>query len=171
LTVTFRSATPGDAEAIGLLHADSWRRHYRGAYPDEYLDLEVFADRQAVWRERLTDPNPSAATVVAELNGAMVGFAHTVFDHDPTWGALLDNLHVTYELKRQAFGTGLMADSARRVLARDVPTPLYLWVLEQNTAGQAFYDARGGTCVERKSREPNPGFGLRYVWRDPADLL
>jgi hypothetical protein len=28
----FRAAGPGDANAIAGLHADSWQRHYRGAF-------------------------------------------------------------------------------------------------------------------------------------------
>jgi len=32
-----RLASPSDAEAIAALHADSWRRHYRGAYPTPSL--------------------------------------------------------------------------------------------------------------------------------------
>jgi len=177
--VLYRPATADDAGAVARLHTDSWRRNYRGAFSDALLDGDVLGDRISVWTERLgrRPPDggggglPEAVTVVAEDGGAVIGFAHTVFDHDPTWGALLDNLHVTYDLKRQSIGSGLMADSARRVLARDLPTPLYLWVLEQNTAAQGFYNARGGECVERRSREPNPGFGLRYVWRDPSALL
>jgi hypothetical protein len=56
---------------------------------------------------------------------------------------------------------------------------LYLWVLEQNTAAQAFYAARGGTCAERAETPPPGGeparlngkpMGLRYVWRDPSVL-
>ncbi|HEY3095380.1 MAG TPA: hypothetical protein VGK05_00940 [Acidimicrobiia bacterium] len=51
---------------------------------------------------------------------------------------------------------------------------LYLWVLEQNTAAQAFYEARGGRCVGRGVAQP-PGGGaaavLRYAWRDPGELL
>jgi GNAT superfamily N-acetyltransferase len=34
----FRAAGPGDAQAVAGLHADSWRRHYRGAYADSFLD-------------------------------------------------------------------------------------------------------------------------------------
>jgi hypothetical protein len=54
-------------------------------------------------------------------------------------------------------------------------TSLYLWVLEGNTAAQAFYAARGGRLVERGITEP-PGrggriVGLRYVWPDPSVLL
>jgi hypothetical protein len=56
-------------------------------------------------------------------------------------------------------------------IAHDPTMPLYLWVLGQNAAGQAFYEARGGSCVERRSRQPNPGVALRYVWPDPSALL
>jgi hypothetical protein len=34
LDLQFREAGPGDAGAIAGLHADSWRRHYRGAFSD-----------------------------------------------------------------------------------------------------------------------------------------
>lgn len=84
----YRAATPSDIEAIAGLHADSWRRNYRGAFSDSYLDGDVYTDRLAVWRDRLTLPDPNNYTVVADLDGVVVGFAHTIFDDDPTWGAL-----------------------------------------------------------------------------------
>ena len=37
----FRAAGPGDANAIAGLHADSWQRHYRGAFSDAFLDHDV----------------------------------------------------------------------------------------------------------------------------------
>ena len=37
----FRSAEAGDAAAVAGLHADSWRRHYRGAFSDAFLDGDV----------------------------------------------------------------------------------------------------------------------------------
>jgi GNAT superfamily N-acetyltransferase len=36
--VSFRAAGRDDARAVAELHADSWRRHYRGAYSDALLD-------------------------------------------------------------------------------------------------------------------------------------
>ena len=33
----FRAAAPGDAKAIAGLHADSWQRHYRGAFSDLHV--------------------------------------------------------------------------------------------------------------------------------------
>lgn len=51
-----RMAGPDDAERVALLHADSWRRHYRGAYSDSFLDGDVVADRLSVWSVRLAGP-------------------------------------------------------------------------------------------------------------------
>jgi ribosomal protein S18 acetylase RimI-like enzyme len=173
--VQYRAATAQDVEAIAALHADSWRRHYRGAYLDTYLDGEVVADRLAVWTDRLTEPSSDRYTIAAEQDGTLVGFAHTMLDNDPTWGALVENLHVTHGLKRHGIGTRLMAESARTLISRGTSSGMYLWVLEQNKAAQAFYGARGGMCVGREMRGPFPGggkaVGLRYAWADPSDLL
>lgn len=171
-----RHATMRDIDSIAALHADSWRRNYRGAYSDAFLDGDVLADRLAVWTDRLLGPDRQASqcTIVAEREGAVVGFAHTILEHDPRWGALLDNLHVVHDLKGHGIGTRLMAATAQAVIERTPSSGLYLWVLEGNIAAQAFYEAREGMCVGRKSSDP-PGGGtvtaLRYVWPDPSVLL
>jgi ribosomal protein S18 acetylase RimI-like enzyme len=173
-TMQYRGATARDAEAVAGLHAESWRRHYRGALSDGFLDGEVFDERRDVWAERLAAPRADWCTIVAEFDGMVVGLAHTVLDDDPTWGALLDNLHVAHGLKRRGVGTVLTAMSAEAVVVRRPASGLYLWVLEQNTAAQAFYDARGGRCVERRvSGMPGGGTApsLRYSWPDPTVLL
>ena len=172
--VEYREATEMDVEAIATLHADSWRRNYRGAYSDEFLDREVFGERRAAWTERLTRPSPLDHTVVAEHEGAIAGFVHTILDHDPVWGALLDNLHVAKEEQRRGIGTQLMARSAEAVLSRAESAQLHLWVLESNRAAQAFYRTRGAQYAGSEISEPPGGgriVGLRYVWRDPSILL
>jgi ribosomal protein S18 acetylase RimI-like enzyme len=173
--IQYRPAHPSDAPQIGRLHADSWRRHYRGAYSDAYLDGEVGEDRTAVWAERLGELDADHCTIVAESDDVIVGFAHTRFDDDPTWGALLDNLHVAYELKRHGVGRTLMAESAVILGQRRPTSALYLWVLKQNTAAQAFYRAQRGECVEETMGGPFPGGGkapiLRFAWISPLKLL
>jgi GNAT superfamily N-acetyltransferase len=171
----FRLANFSDARAIAALHADSWRRHYRGAYSDAFLDGDVHADRLLAWTERLREPNPGSQTILAEHGEGVVAFAHTVFDDDPYWGALLDNLRVVHGQKRQGIGSRLLALTAGAVFERG--TGFYLWVLEQNVEAQAFYEARGGECVERALVPPPAGIasrlngspvGLRYAWSDPG---
>ncbi len=176
----FRTADADDAAAVAGLHADSWRRHYRGAFSDAFLDGDVAGYLVARWAGQLSAPDPQARTIVAELDGEVVGLAHTQLGEHPEWGALLDNLHVAYALKRMGVGTRLMALTAQAVLDSAPASGLYLWVLEQNAAGRAFYTARGGSCVEAKLVSPPGGDptrlngsprGLRFVWPDPSKLL
>lgn len=177
--LVFRTAEPADADSIADLHADSWQRHYRGVYSDSYLDGEVPEHLRQRWTARLATPDPRARTILAEDDGTLVGFAHTLLDDDPTWGALLDNLHVRYSLKGQGIGTRLMALTAQTVLTETPESGLYLWVLEQNTGARAFYTARGGECVERMPVPPPGGdparlngkpIGMRIVWQKPSIL-
>lgn len=176
----FRAARPRDARAIAVLHADSWRRHYRGAYADAFLDNDVAGFLVPLWTGRLASPSPLARTMLADRAGQIVGLAHTFLGEDAIWGAFVDNLHVGHELKRQGIGTRLLALTAQAVLDWSPSSGLYLWVLEQNSDARAFYAARGGACVERAEVPPPGGdaarlngkpMGLRYVWRDPSELL
>ncbi|MGI5239224.1 N-acetyltransferase family protein [Dactylosporangium sp. CA-139066] len=176
--VEFRPAGPQDAERVALLHADSWRRHYRGAYADAFLDGDVEADRIAVWTAKLASP-AGTETVLAERDGRLEGFVHVVFDDDPRWGSLVDNLHVVHDRRRGGLGTRLLGRAAEAIGERAAGDAMYLWVLQQNTAAQAFYAARGGTCVETvavSAPAGNPAWlngapnKLRMAWPDAATL-
>ena len=176
----FRAADADDAAAVAGLHADSWRRHYRGAFSDAFLDGDVAGYLLARWTERLRAPDPQARTIVAELGGEVVGLAHTQLGESADWGALLDNLHVSSGLKRLGIGTRLLALTAQAVLDSAPASGLYLWVLEQNAGARAFYTARGGTCVETSLVSPPGGdptrlngspISLRFVWPDPSRLV
>jgi len=175
--LTFRSARASDAPTVAALHADSWRRSYRGSYADAFLDGDVLADRLLVWEERLQQPTSDSSTVVAEADGRLVGFVHTVLDADPAWGALLDNLHIASGYQRMGIGAQLMCHSATFVVKQRPRGPLHLWVHETNGGAQRFYEAMGGQCIESA---PIPDVGgvpgrlngapvkLRYAWSDPS---
>lgn len=173
-----RMAGTDDVETVARLHADSWRRFYRGAYADSFLDGDVVADRRAVWSARLTDPAGSR-TLLAEDEAGPVGFAHVVFDADERWGSLVDNLHVTHSRRRGGIGTTLLTRAAAAAAEYATNPSLYLWVLEQNTEAQRFYSSLGGTPVETAD-VPAPGGvpgrlngspkGLRIFWPDAALL-
>jgi GNAT superfamily N-acetyltransferase len=176
----FRAACAGDARAVAMLHADSWRRHYRGAFSDAFLDDHAAGYLLSLWTERLGAPNPRARTILAIRGSAVVGVAHTFLDEDATFGAFIDNLHVSHGLRRQGIGTQLLALTGQAVLDWSPSSGAYLWVLEQNSDARAFYSALGGTPVERARVAPPGGeaawlngrpIGLRYVWRDASKLL
>lgn len=162
------------------LHADSWRRHYRGAYADSFLDGEVLADRLAVWSERVCAADPRSRTILGERDCELLAFAHIVLDEDETWGTLIDNLHVTSPLTGRGIGTRLLAISAQIVLDSAQAPAIHLWVLAQNSPARAFYETHGGVCARRDIATPPGGDALRlygqpesllYCWSDAATLL
>jgi GNAT superfamily N-acetyltransferase len=174
----FRAADGDDAERVARLHADSWRRHYRGAYTDTYLDSDVVADRIAVWSARLAAP-VGTVTYLAEDDGGLAGFVHVVFDADPRWGSLVDNLHVAHDRQRTGIGRSLLARTAAAVAERAAGGPVFLWVLDQNAGAQRFYRALGGSLGERATvSDPGgtPGrlvgapVKVRVSWPDAASL-
>jgi len=126
--VTIRSAALADADAVAEIHAASWRRHYRGAYADSFLDGDITADRRDVWNQRLNEPG-SGCTLVADDGGTPVGFLHVVFDENARWGSLVDNLHVVFARQRCGLGTALLRSAARAAAAGATSGRLYLWVL------------------------------------------
>ncbi len=165
---------------MAALHADSWRRFYRGAYSDDFLDGDVLADRQLVWSARLSQPSLARRTIVATTSDErLVGFVHVVLDDDATWGSLVDNIHVGRLYQRTGIGSQLIAIAAGIVADSATSSGLYLWVLEQNTGAQAFYQRHGATSAEKTTvQPPNDVQGrlngspmkLRYVWADARDV-
>ncbi|MBU2665974.1 GNAT family N-acetyltransferase [Actinoplanes bogorensis] len=104
------------------------------------------------------DERPAgSATILAEQGDRLVGFVHVVFDHDPTWGSLVDNLHVAGDRKRTGLGTRLLGRAAALTTGG-----IYLWVLEQNSAAQQFYVRLGAVRVETATASAPGG--------DPANL-
>ncbi len=163
-----------DAEILATLHIASWRSAYRGILRDTYLDAGLVDDRHAVWREQLGNLTPSHFGFIVEIEAQPVGFVFLRGDDDPTWGTLIDNLHVLPHLKGNGLGRRLMAVAAQEASDRYPNAGLYLWVFEQNTQARGFYAHLGGRSVERELVDA-PGGGQvhswRVAWSSPRDLV
>lgn len=158
-----------DADAVGLLQAESWRSSYRGIMPDDFLDDDAIDHRRSAWRERLASDSDRRWLLKAhDQDGELVGFACVELDAEPEWGALLDNLHVRPDRKGQGIGRRLF-DAAREWSFEQLGhNGIHLWVLEANLEGQGFYNRIGGTIAERKVKDVVGVVtvpALRYVWK------
>jgi len=174
-TAVLRAMRAEDADDVAALHATSWRSAYRGMLTDDFLDNDVVADRQAVWRERLHGPTTETAFgVVAEgAAGQLIGFTYVLLHHDPVWGSLIDNLHVHPEHKGGGIG-GRLLQSVATQLGPEHTQPCFLWVLDANEPAKRFYARMGAEFAEQAMAPPFGGVSLpewRCVWRDPAQLL
>ena len=166
-------ATLSDAEAIAQLHADSWRRTYRGIYTDEFLDADLVGERLGVWRKRLSQEPTNRFVCVAEDDDRLAGFVCGFADADPSWGSLIDNLHVAIDVRRRGIASELMRRAGDWFAANASSSGAYLWVLEANAGARRFYEALGGTNAEivfRKLESGNPGKVCRYTWPDASQL-
>ena len=159
--------------AVAMLHTESWRAHYRGAYRDEYLDGDVVEDRIRVWEGRLSSPSPNQFVVLAEEGDDLIGFACAYGGHDEIWGSLLDNIHVRSEHQRRGVGAGLLAEVVAWCREHYADRGLYLWVLEQNIRAQRFYQGLGASDQGGEISEPPGGgqiHGRRYAWKALPDI-
>ncbi len=121
-----RSYRPSDEEAAIAL----WHRTWKQAYPA--IDFRARLDAWRVrWRDELV---PTARIVVAEQNGAIVGFA-TV---DAT--GYLDQLVVDPDMWGSRLGDALMHEA--KVLS---PGGITLLVNTDNTRAIRFYERNGFT--------------------------
>ncbi len=107
--------------------------------PDAVLATE--ADLHAA----LFGPDPSASCHVAELDGAVVGFAlwYRTFS---TWqgkpGLWLEDLYIRPEARGTGLGRALLVELARLAVRRGW-TRFEWWVLDWNTPAQGFYRSLG----------------------------
>ena len=169
----YRPAQRLDAEQVALLHADSWRRTYRGLFSDEFLDNEAESDRTLAWRARLTSNRADQFVCVAEDRGRIIGFVCAYGCEDDTWGSLIDNLHVAHESQNRGVGTQLMAHTFAWLRAHFPRDAAYLWVMERNSGARKFYERLGASNAGVVDK-PNPVGGgsalnCRYVWVTLAD--
>jgi ribosomal protein S18 acetylase RimI-like enzyme len=144
-----RAARPGDADAIGRVHSESWRLTYAGLLSPRYLatlDVEVLAEK---WRRRLGAPGDGGSLVVAEEAGEVVGFA--LFgpagerDLEDGFAGEIQMLYVRPAGQRHGHGRALYQHAVRELSARRLFW-LVVWVVEHNHAARAFYRRVGLTA-------------------------
>jgi GNAT superfamily N-acetyltransferase len=141
---TVRLGTAADAEAIAVVHVDSWRAAYRGIVPDTILDRLSVERRAAGWRDTIEPPGEECVWVV-ERDGRLIGFAATGPARDDDIAAGSGEVAAIY-LDPGAWSAGV----GRQVFAAAVDDlrlrgfgPLVLWVLTANSRARRFYEAAG----------------------------
>ena len=165
----FKTATLENAEEIANLHIANWRETYRGAMSDQYLDYEIWAERQKHWLECLKDPAENQFVLIAKNGDKLCGFVCAFGDHHAKYGTLVENLHSHKSVRGQGVGKRLLAKAAEWSLQHYPSAGLYLDVLESNIAAQGFYKALGGVHVEDRPWVP-PGGGqvieFSFYWEN-----
>jgi len=141
MTLAIRPATPAD---IGLIHG-----FIRALADYERLAHEVRADPEMLARH-LFGPRPMAEVLIAQLDGAPVGFAlffHNFSTFEGRPGLYLEDLYVVPEARGHGAGKALLRALARLALERDCAR-LEWAVLDWNAPAIAFYRALGARPMD-----------------------
>lgn len=141
MSITIRAAAADD---IGLIH------ELILALADyEKLRHEVRADPAKLERH-LFGAHPAAEVLIAEEDGAAVGFAlffHTFSTFEGRPGLYLEDLYVRPEARGRGAGKALLARLARLALERDCAR-LEWAVLDWNAPALAFYRSVGARALD-----------------------
>lgn len=139
-STVLRTPTLADAAALASVHTAIWRETYSGMMPERLLDDESRVRREQMWARILfADPVPSR-TVVAEVNGELVGFASAGESFAPDEK---ERLTPVRELQLYAInllaahhGTGVGQQLLEAAIGDE---PAQLWVARENPRALAFY--------------------------------
>ncbi len=141
MTLTVRPARPGDEAAIVALIAALARY--------EKLDRAMESTAADI-AAALFGENPRVFCDVAEVDGAVVGFAlwfYTFSTFRGRHGIWLEDLFVRPEARRAGAGTALLGSLARRCVAEGLGR--FEWaVLDWNAPAIAFYRAQGARLLD-----------------------
>jgi ribosomal protein S18 acetylase RimI-like enzyme len=171
MEIRIREPVPGDAAALGRLHAEAWQVAYAGQLPAELLAGITVERRTAMW-ERVTASarRERQRIVVADVGGVAVGFARTgpCRDEDcPEGAGELYAINVAPEFWRCGVGTALL-EAAHVALVAERFSLAVLWVLPANERARRFYERHGWLADGGARDEESDGFvvpEVRYVRR------
>ncbi|WP_175728510.1 GNAT family N-acetyltransferase [Burkholderia ambifaria] len=142
-TITLRSATLHDAEHVARLHTLSWQNAYSHILPAAYLSDEAPTEHASRWR-RYFDRNEAewGLVLIAESDGAPIGFVSAERPVDSALGVLLDCLHVLPAYHGSGIGKRMI--EAVRAWTRNIGVDkVHLLVLEGNVRAIGFYEHNG----------------------------
>lgn len=134
--VTIRDAASADAAALASVFIAAWRAGYRGVVADSIID-GLDHSETTTWLSRVV-ADTSAQTVVAELDGAVVGFIRFGAESANSDNGHIFALYVGPHVGGRGIGR-LLLTHALDLLAPLSCRPVTLWVFEENSRARRIY--------------------------------
>ncbi len=158
-----RPAAPADADALGEVHAESWRVAYAGLFEETFLERAA-RERRHAWSSLLLAPWLQQTTLLVGVDDEkVVGFFHG----GPSEGQRGAQEVFGFYAHPNAWGTGaaseLMAQGVK-CLARSGDPVVVLWTLRAAHRARGFYK-KTGWCLtdERRTRDFGDGLPRQLV--------
>jgi ribosomal protein S18 acetylase RimI-like enzyme len=140
--VAVRAARVEDAEAIGRIQVEAWRRTYSGHMDADFLARMDPAGRAETWRTLVQGPGRIAVAERAGMIGGFVAYGGRQDDDLPSSTGQVYAINVDPALQGTGVGAALMNHAVAALAAAGYDAAV-LWVLAANPVARSFY-ARGG---------------------------
>ena len=142
--VDVRTATLDDVNALGRVHAASWRVAYAHLGPGFLATIEE-TERADLGERVLNDTAQHGDVYVSVADGQINGFVNIRRSRDPSAAESVGEVIAIYvEPRAWSSGAGrALMDAAVGALARQGFTEATLWVLEDNARARRFYEIAG----------------------------
>ncbi|MEA2642027.1 MAG: hypothetical protein QOF51_3421 [Chloroflexota bacterium] len=142
-----RHALPDDAATIADIQVRAWQWAYAGHLPADHLAglTAELPEREARWRERLTNPDPEERIWVTSEDERILGFLACGLPRGDERVEGEAQIHTLY-LEPDAVGTGvgrLLFSYALDDLRRRGFRAVVLWVFDSNARARRFYEIAG----------------------------
>jgi ribosomal protein S18 acetylase RimI-like enzyme len=152
MEVKVRRATVEDAESIGLVQVESWRKTYAGIVPDAYLEALNIDKHSLFWSQQLRAGQ--MLVFVAEDPWGIFGFIAGGAIREPIEGFDAELYAIYLMPARQRRGLGQeLALALREALLMESFNGMVVWVLEKNLPAVSFYKKLGGIPIAEKTIE------------------
>jgi GNAT superfamily N-acetyltransferase len=135
-----RRGGPDDAAAIADVHVRTWQAAYEHVFGADRLATLSAGQRELRWRKSLGAGEQTA--FVAELDGAVVGWATVGPNRKAGAGGELYGIYVAPEAWGTGAGPALMAAALEELRGAGYADAI-LWVLEDNPRARRFYEREG----------------------------
>ena len=143
MDVVFRKAVPADAPAMASLIVLAWQKAYRGILSDELLNnRSAESGAQRIYEGIQTRPEFRYYVLEQEKRIAGVSVVCPSSDEDMPDAVAIQVFYVHPDLQRQGLGRVLMRHTLQTIQAEG-DRRILLWVLTENHAARAFYEAMG----------------------------
>lgn len=167
-----RAATPPDAAEVARVHVASFRSAHRNMLPDEFLDRLSVESREEMWRRMLAERAETHFLFVALDDERIIGFAaggpptDDQPGHQPSgYTGKIYTIYLLPEAQERGIGRGLLERILAEFRSRG-QSPVFLWVLKENTQARGFYEHMGGKLVDEKQEDfaGVPTSQVAYAW-------
>lgn len=160
-SLLLREAVPSDAQKIAEVHIKTWQSAYFGLIPDDYLQSLDVDQRARNWAKILESSIADSQTIVAEIDGVIVGFMGIGPNREPSESGLGEVYTVYVDPNYQGHGVGSnLMEKGIQILKDQGFRGAVLWVLDKNMRTRTWYESRGWKSNGKSKTDMRANFEL-----------